>query len=489
MTSEPPRPSRRIRPDASFRRQALGGVASEASAEGAGRVSADGAEPAVRGLGASSPPPLARHTPATRSISDQGAPPRPSRRRLTSTPPPPPLWRRLAFGIVLVALFASIPVLVGTGYDLVTGSTDGEEGNSGAGPKDPGYEELVTSTPTAVVVQTDAEGAMVGLTFLALGSESGGGTVIFVPLGTSIPEAGFGVDRLRLAYRKGTSNPDVAAKLVSSLVGELLNVGIDEVIQLDDEGWANAVDPVAPFDIDNLDSLDIGGVALPAGPVELGADLVGPYLGKLQEDESELSRLSRQEQVWRGWLQAVAASGRQDAVPGESGSGLGLFANTLAGGPVTYAVLPGIALPGGPGNLEEYEPDKAQLDALVVDAVPAPDAGAVGSRRSVRLLNGVVAGPIPGDLIRKVASVEGSVEVVGNGPSFGREKTTIVYTDPKQKAYAAMLQATLGATGQLRLDREAPDDIDVTVLFGRDLLDATTSADTTTAREPVTDPP
>lgn len=385
-------------------------------------------------------------------------------------------------------MFVSIPVLVGTGYDLVTGSTDGKAGNSGAGPKDPGYEELVTSTPTAVVVQTDAEGTLVGLTFLALGSESGGGTVIFVPLDTSIPNTGFGVNRLRLAYRKGTSNPDVAAKMASSLVGKLLNVGIDEVIQLDDEGWSNAVAPVAPFGVDNLDSLDFGGIVLPAGPVELGADLVGRYIAKLQDGEGELSRLSRQEQVWRGWLRAVAASGAEDAVPGESGSGLGLFARTLADGPVSYAVLPGSPVPGGPGTPEGYKPDAAKLQALVVAAVPAPDAGAVGSRRSVRLLNGVAAGPIPGELIGKVAALEGSVEVVGNGPSFGREKTTIVYTDPKQKAYAARLQRALGATGQVKLDREAPDTIDVTVVFGRDVLDATSPADTTAAGNPATEP-
>lgn len=408
-----------------------------------------------------------------------------STRRQTSTPPPPPLWRRVSFGIIMVALLVSIPLLVGTGYDLVTGSTDGKEGKGGARPEDPGYEELVTSTPTAVVVQTDAEGALVGLTFLALGSESGGGTVLFLPLDTSIPDAGFGVNRLRLAYRKGTSNPDVAAKLVSSLVGRLLNVGIDEVIQLDDEGWAIAVAPVAPFAIDNLDPLDFGDIALPVGPVELGADLVGRYLGRLQDGETELSRLSRQEQVWRGWLQAVAGSEREDAVPGESGSGLGLFARTLADGPVTYVTLPGIAMPGGPGTPDGYEPDDAQVEALVVDAVPAPDAGAVGSRRSVRLLNGVAAGAIPGDLIRQVAGLDGSVVVVGNGPSFGREETAIVYTDPKQKSYATMLKAELGATGPVKLDREAPDNIDVTVVFGSDLLDeasidATTTTVTTT---------
>lgn len=492
MTSELPRPSPRNRPDAAFRQQALG-VAADGNDPAAGQIPArpdrreifrqalsripdrdprDGAAGPAPTVG---PPlaPAARSVPAEGNAADPAADPavRSRRRqRPTSTPPRAALWRRVVFGTALLALIASIPVLAGNGYDLVTGSTDGKVGKSGARPEDPGYEELVISTPTAVLVHTDAEGTLVGLTFLALGAESGGGTVIFLPLGTKFPATGLGIDSLRLGYTVGPADPDAAASQVSSLVGDLLNVGIDEVIELDQQGWANAVAPVAPFAIDNLDSLDLDGIALPAGPAELGADLVGPYLTELHDGESELGRLARQEQVWGGWLQAVAASGRQDAVPGESGSGLGLFARTLAAGPVTYAMLPVTQVAGDPGTPDRYQPDEAQLKALVVDAVPAPDAAGLGSRRSVRLLNGLVAGAVPGDLIRKVAALDGSVVVVGNGPSFGRDKTTIVYADPNQKSYALLLKGALGATGSVKLDREAPDSVDVTVVFGRDLL-------------------
>ncbi|HEX2577832.1 MAG TPA: LytR C-terminal domain-containing protein [Aquihabitans sp.] len=505
MTSEPPRTARRNRPDTGFRRRALGlpdpvGAPAGAPAEAAGAAPArprlrdelaaipdldrSPAAPAGTGAGGSTAtlereaepaPVVGSHGDDPGAADDDGrgsdadgptdlgGPPRARHDRVRRVPP----WRRAGFALALVALVAAIPVLASTGYELVTESRDGTEGNAGAGPNDPGYEELVTSTPTAVVVQTDADGRLVGVTFLSLGAESGGGSVIFVPVETLIANPGFGVDRLRTSYDLLADDPDAAAQQVSDRVAEILNVGIDEVIQLDDAGWSNVVEPVAPFSVDNLDTLDLGGLEVPPGPIQLGADLVGRYLGTKLPDEEEPARIARQEQVWRGWLAAVAASGREDAVPGETGSGLGLFARTLAEGSVGYATLP---VDRGPGEKERYEPDEDALKQLIAEAVPAPDAAAPGSRRTVRLLNGVAPGPIPTELVQQVAALDGSVTVVGNGPSFDRGQTTIVYVDERQAAYADALKVALGAKGSVKLDREAPDTIDVTVVLGRDVL-------------------
>lgn len=390
----------------------------------------------------------------------------PGRRRTTSAPTRPPGWRRAAFAVFLVALVVAIPVLAGTGYRLVTESTDGKLGSSGASPSEPGYEELVDSTPTAVVVQTDVDGALVGVTFMALGAGEGGGSVVFLPVDTLLVAPAFGVNRLASRFEFDRARTDEAASIVVNEVGKILNVGIDEVIEFDDQGWSNVVAPVTPFAIDNYDTLDLAGLTLEAGTVPLGADLVGPYLGALQPGEDELARIARQEQVWRGWLEAVASSEVADAVPGESTSGMGLFARTLARGTVDYRVLPGEAEAGS----RRYEPDEEAVGALVAGAVPAPDPATPGSRRSVRLLNGVAAGPIPAELSREVAALDASVTVVGNGPSFGRDKTSIVYADPDQEGYARDLQAALGATGSVRLDRGAPDNLDITVVVGRDVL-------------------
>lgn len=412
-------------------------------------------------------------------------------RRVTSTPPPAPTWRRVAFGVVLVALIVSIPLLGRTGYRLVTESTDGTEGNSGAAPGEPGYEELVTSTPTAVVLQTDAEGKLAGLTFLALGSEGGGGTVVFLPLETIVRPAGFGIDSLRSAYEVGNRKADDAAAAAGVITGQILNVGIDEVIQLDDRSWAEEVRPVAPLAIDNLDPVTVAGFPLPAGPLELSAEATGPYLAAIQEGESELGLLARQEQVWRSWLaQVAAAPNPDDAVAGAGQTGLGRFVRTLAAGEVAFTTLPTTVVPAAGFEPEMFDPDTEAVKALVADAVPAPDPSLVGSRRSFRLLNGVAPERIPLDLIRQVTSIEGSVVVIGNGPSFDFERTTITYNDPAQETYANRVKAEIGATGEVVLDREAPDEIDITVVYGRDLLQpqAVPSSTTTAAGAAPVDP-
>lgn len=391
-------------------------------------------------------------------------------RRHPSPPPPPPWWRRVAFGLTIVLLVGAIPLLGRTGYRLVTESTDGKDGAAGAGPDDPGYEELVTSTPTALVVQKDAEGLPVALTFLSLSNGTEGGSVIFIPLDTAVTEEGFGVDRLRTSYTAVADDPVGATNQIAAQTAKVLNVGIDEVIVLDDRGWSQLVAPVSPIPFDNPEPLDLPTGSIPSGPGSLAADQVGPFLAARRDGETESAALYRQEVLWRAWLAAVASSTRADAVPGEASTGIGLFARTLAAGEVTFDDLPGEFDTPTDGGLPRFEPDAGAVSDLVVDAVPAPDSPYPGARATVRLLNGVGAGDIPADVIRSVSSLNGSVTVVGNGPSFDTDETTIVYSDPARKDYALLLKAKLGATGEVRLDRTASDAVDVTVVLGRDVL-------------------
>lgn len=518
MTEEPPKPARRPRPDRSFRARALGlgkgpsggadtgpdaeslrsllaaipdldrnqwaepnsGVWS-ATGEIYEPVPTPGPRPVERSAGvdraATSPPaPAASTEPSGHAEPPDSAEPTGRAAPARSVP----WWRRVAFALVVLGLIGSIPVLAGTGYRLVTRSSDGTFSSQGATPSDPGYEELVTSTPTALVVQTDANGLLVGVTFLALGAQDGGGSVIFIPVDTLTAEGGFGVDRLSGVYTLDTDNVEAKLELVAESAADILNVGMDEIIALDDQGWTNAVEPVAPFEIRNLDSLTLGGADLPAGQVDIAADQAGPYLSALREGETEASRLGRHEEFWRGWLGAVGESNLDDAVPGERGSGLGLFVRTLArdGERVRFEVLPGAQEDAETGG---YAPDEGSVKQLVAQTVPVPDAARPGSRRTVRLLNGVSPDPIPLEVTRQVAALDGAVTVVGNGPDFGNETTSIVYADATNEAYAEILKGALGGTATVEQVPEAPDNLDVTVVLGRDVLGDAPPASTTSA--------
>lgn len=474
--------SRRHRPDAEFRRRALGIDPPRASpAPGrpdrpdrprSGDESLREALARIPDLAPAPSPPTAASDAAVRRAA---APPAAADRAGTgdrlpvlALRPPPPWWRRVAFAVTIVALVGAIPLLARTGYELVTSSTDGRFGGPQAGPGDPGFEQLVVSTPTAMVVHVDALGEPVSLTLLALSGEDGGGAVVFVPLDAALADPAFGIGRLRSAYQQGRPDPVAAVERVARLAGEVVNVGIDEVVRLDDVAWAQLVEPVAPLPIDNPEPVEVAGTVLASGPTTLPADLVGPYLATRREAEDDFGRDFRRELAWRAWLAAVAAAPGDDVVPGEGTTGIGMFVRSLAAGPVTYTTLPGDY--EDPGRL--FVPDEAGVADLVVDAVPVPDPASPGSRPTVRLLNGVEPGLAPDEVTREIVGLGGTVTVVGNASSFDRDETTVVYDDPGQEPYATSLLRRLGGTGEVRQEPDGADDVDLTLVLGRDVLDA-----------------
>ncbi|HWJ62144.1 MAG TPA: LytR C-terminal domain-containing protein [Acidimicrobiales bacterium] len=415
-----------------------------------------------------------------------------------STPPPevrvprsgrskPPMWRRITFAIVLIGLIAAIPVLGYAGYHLVSESKDGQFTGTTLSPQDPGYEAPVDPTPTAVAIQYDDQHMPTGVTFLSLAGDEGGGSVVFVPLDTEVSEPSYGVDRLRTSYEVVADRPAVARERLASQVGRLLNVGVDEIIDLDNAGWEQLVTTVGPLTIDNPDQIDLGfGGVIPSGETTLQPGQVGPYLAATIEGESDLNRLARHEAVWTAWLDQLAESGKAEAVPGESTAGISKFAKTLASGPVTFDTLPVNSVPG---LIPLFRIDKDEVNQLITDTVASPTAAVPGSRFTVRLLNGVSADGIPSDLVRQIVGRGGAVTVLGNGPQFGADETTVVYANPADKDLATLIAESIGATGKVRLDREAPDTVDLTIVLGKDVLGDATGAGAPGATTPETTAP
>ncbi|HRW39653.1 MAG TPA: LytR C-terminal domain-containing protein, partial [Aquihabitans sp.] len=389
--------------------------------------------------------------------------PRRARRTRTAPPPRPPWWRRIAFAVALVVLIAAIPALGYVGAQLIADSKAGSFTGSSANPSDPGFEAPVDPTPTALVIQKDAEGVPTALTFLSLGGADGGGSVIFIPLETEVAVPRFGIGNLKLAWEATPRDqPAAGIERLTSQVALLLNVGITETIELTDASWEQLTAPVAPIQIQNPDALDLGfGTTVPSGAAEVPAAFVGPYLSATLPGQNDLARLVRHEALWRGWLDQVAASTAPDAVPGETTAGIGRFARALADGPVDIQTLP-VEQAKDPANL--YLVDSSAVKRLVTEAVPSPTAAAPGTRFTVRLLNGVSADAIPGEVVREIVGRGGAVTILGNGPEFGTDETEIVYGDPRNADVAKLVATSLGATGSVRLDREAPDTVDLTIV-------------------------
>lgn len=409
---------------------------------------------------AGSPLDGAQHPPPSAIAVDELAPsairsPRPGWR---------PPFRRIAIGTAFAVLVAAIPALGWAGFQVLLDSRDGRVLNPITDPEAPGYEAIVDPTPTTLVVQTDAEGEPVGLTMLSLGTGEAGGSVVFIPLDTRLEKALYlTIFTLRDSYTSG------GLRMLRSTTADRLGLGFSELNRVNDTTLASLVAPVAPLRLDNPDSVFAGDRSFPAGPTELAAEDVGPFLAATREGETDLARLARHELFWKAWLEAIAASDAPAPIPGETGSGLGKFVGTLAQGPVEYATIPVEEVDGDEGP-STFRVDTEQLNADMASAVPFPVAPAPGERAVIRVLNGVRGGKLPAAVTETLVRGGAQISAIGNARRFGEETTRIEYYEAGHREDAEAMREALGA-GEIERRQGVTDSVDVNVVIGADVLD------------------
>lgn len=378
---------------------------------------------------------------------------------------PRPSASSVLAAVVLLALFAAGLGLTYTGTRIIRSSTQGKVVRPVEDPTAPGYEALVAPTPTMAVLH-DVGGELDAITVLTLPDpDRGGGGIVFVPTRVVDDLPVFGVTVLQAAYDLGAT-PLVQAEMV----GDLLGAGIDEVVVVDAARWAALVAPVAPLVIDNPDDLEIeGDLRFPAGPLELAAEDVGPYLEARADGQSDLARLYRHELVWRAWLAAVAETGVAEAVPGETEAGIGRFVRALSAGTVAAETLPVDRPPTAVDGEEEptFLPDVAGIEALVAELIPFPRSPRPGVRPRVRVLSGTEDVEASRRLAPMLPPLGLEVVIVGNARTLDHERTTIAHLGPEEEEAAGKLRDLLGV-GEVLVDPRPSDVVEITVTLGAD---------------------
>lgn len=376
--------------------------------------------------------------------------------------------RRIGLGsvlatLVLLGLFATGAGLVYAGTRIIRSSTEGEVVAEQTDPASPGYEAIVSPTPTMLLVH-DVEGTVASLTVLTLPeADGGGGGVVLVPTRTVAEIPMLGYAPIEAAYDLATLDLQV------QVVGDVLNAGIGEAAVIDAERWEGLVAPVAPLTIDNPDDLAVDGeVRFPAGTIELQAEDVGAYLAASHDGESDLARLFRHRTFWTAWLDAVAASGDPSAVPGELESGVGRFVRALAAGQRVVETLP-----VEPTTVEGFDdeptflPETEEIAALVAELVPLPRSPAFGVRPRVRVLNGTTELDEARAVALDLPPVGVEVVAVGNARTLDEETTSIAYVNPSHEEAAQDIRDLLGV-GEVFVDPRPSDVVDITVTLGAD---------------------
>lgn len=377
-----------------------------------------------------------------------------ARRGPTAPPGPSRRWTAGFMGLLAVALVAG-GALTFVGVQTVRESTAGRTVAASSDPSAPGYEALVEATPTLLLAH-EHEGGLASLAVLALGSGDRGGSILLVPPDTWIENSVF-EGTLAVAYGFGGG-----IDAIHGDVQRLLGIGIAEHVVVQDPRWATLTQPAAPLVIDNPDPVE----DFPAGTIELQADEVGEWLRAIEPDESDLSRLFRQQLFWEAWLADVAAASDAGIVPGEVESGLGRFVRALAAGQRQVTTLPVLEDADDDGEaIFRLDPEPAA--ELVSRLVPFPRAAWEGARTRVRLLDGTGTPDQALGAAPAIVAADAEIVIVGNADRFDHQVTEIRYHDPSHRGAAQRLREALG-TGRIVEDTRQVDAFDVTIVLGED---------------------
>ncbi|HYF47674.1 MAG TPA: LCP family protein, partial [Acidimicrobiales bacterium] len=382
-------------------------------------------------------------------------------------------WRFYVFSAALSVLVLAVPLLAWKGFSILRNEETGEVVSEVRDPGEPGYEALVTPTPTTMLADIGPDGTLQGVTLITLPSEEGGGNIVFFPVGTVLPVP------LRQPVEEAALNVIYAESGATGLeqrIETMLGAAINEFVEVPRGQWTNLVRPVAPLTVQNptaAETTDNAGeaVSFPAGEIQLTAEQVGLYLQADAPDEADPVRIARHEAFWNAWLAALDEAG-EEAIPGEGVAGVGGVVRGLIGGPRNMSTIPAspVAVPGIPAiESDIFRPDTLAIVSEVPNLIPFPTG--VGRLRT-RLVIGV-EGQVDrvAEIAHTLVEAGAEVSVVANADEWGTTpQTQVVYFDEDDEEKAQRLLDALGV-GDLVDDESPGDTFDVVILVGEDFFD------------------
>ncbi len=301
------------------------------------------------------------------------------------------------FFVLEVALVALIPLLAYVGLQAVLGSTNGTL-VAQLTPADPGWRAPVDPSPVTSVVVTD-EGRVSAVALITQpGAGADGGGILIVP-------ANMVVDGFLISDR-GVDDVALAVELAVQLHAT-------QSLVIDSAQWQRALEGKT-YQIDNPDPVPGAGdeVLFPVGPVSIGADEVGAFVGRISEGDSPLSALARQQL----WWEAVMA----DPPSGSAGGELEALLLQVAAGVHDVEVLPYLA--DVPGSVIY---DEVNGEQMLRAFVPFPVSPELGIRLKVSVLTRTTSIDLA-NLASRVGRAGAEVTEIGNAAAFDNGPTQLL---------------------------------------------------------------
>ncbi len=409
-------------------------------------------------------------------------------------------WYALAAGLLVVA---AIPVLGVAAWRAIRDSEAAHDVTSTAAE--------IPVTPTALLAGVDAQGQLTTLAMLAVAPGGAGGSVVSVPVGTSITASDGTRRRLADAYAEGgleqlesdfesvmVVNVDVAqevdqAQLAALLapVGELQVDLADEVVQ----GEPTAEVPPTPVEASTSTTTSRRSttttatvpdteVIVPAGEQQLTPEQAASVLLASVAGQSETTRMPATASVWSAVSDAVG-----DGLPGltpvdlTDGAPTDLtdFTDALWAGPVEYwqmGATPLTSAAENPTGADLLQVDLAETIMVVATVAPSA-ASAVLDGGSIALTSGFSDWTVTRDAVALLAYNGANVMVIINTSDAPPAETVVLAATEAARPLAELYAEALGVD-TVGTVTEPVEGIDVQITLGQDFADQRTSASTPT---------
>ena len=395
------------------------------------------------------------------------------------------LVRRTAFLVTMLSLLALVPPLAWVGFRAALAQRTSSKVPQVSDPSAPGFQALVSPTPTLLTVTLNGVShAPVAVVLLAKVANGNAGTAVVVPARLWVPRPKGGPR----AFAEVWQTEGQAAALAG--LAQQFQFGFDEVVVLDDQGWADVLHDQGSISFDNSD--DVTAIAagsgrdrtFPAGRVSLGGSDVAAFLGATVPEEDPRAQLFRQELLWRGWLGGDGVAPKTAPPNGpqpnslhplrgqaakQGGAGLVSFVDGFVGHARVVSLPATVVEPlvRDRSDVFDFETSPANLAEFLADVVPFPAGAQPGDRIRVRLLDGVGNRATTLAAAAQLVPAGAEIALFGNASRYDYLATVVEYYDEHQRGAADTLAAALGV-GRAQAVQAGQESVDVTVIIGRD---------------------
>jgi len=415
------------------------------------------------------------------------------------------VWRWL-YPVVLIGLIVTAGLLADSGLENALRIKDGKITKVETDPCKPSFLAQVDSTPTMLVIETDAKNDAIGVTVMSLHPANKGGWVLQIPVETHLKDgkllwqvwknaaAPAPSTTIRPATQSSTTTRTTTTTTTTSpattlsptlstdattagkaamatAIGQLLGFAFPtDVVVLPTKSLATLMSTAMPFTLTLQTAVQTEGPKglqplFNAGAIKVQKETDVVQLFETVGPDGPQARLKRQKDLWNAWIDALEATPAGLTALKSDTPALVTYVTGLASSSSEYRQLP-VADEVSYLGLSIIEPNTADLVVLAAQMVPFPVMIEPGARLRTALFNGTTNCDLTVSAATRFVENGAQIDVLGNANTLDIARSEIIYYDSALKARVETFGRSLGIDSVRLLEGDSA--VDMTVTLGAD---------------------